>query len=123
MGTGGNVCIAADRVLVFQADKEYTGLVLIAFGVVAFLTANFAPILFFRPEHTFFRCCHRIYCRIQHVSHRQTALIYAPVYQLDFESLLFLSKTLATADPRSLQYFHEYLKLRTGSARQDLGEQ
>lgn len=110
-------------VLVFQSGKEYTGLVLIAFGVVAFLDRQLRTNTLLQTRtYVFFAAVIGFTLIFNTYLTARPLLIYAPVYQLDFRIITIPIEDFGygLTHIALCNIFYEYLKLRMGSARQDL---
>lgn len=110
-------------VLVFQSGKEYTGLVLIAFGIVAFLDRQLRTNTLLQTRTYVFLAT--VVCFTLVFNMYLTArplLIYAPEYQLDLRIFAIPIEDFGygVTHIALCNILYEYLKLRTGSARQDL---
>jgi lycopene cyclase domain-containing protein len=110
-------------ILVFQSGKEYTGLVLIAFGAVAFLDRQLRTNTLLQTRTYVFLASVIGFTFIFNMYlTARPLLIYAANYQLDFRIITIPIEDFGygLTHIALCNILYEYLKIRTGSARHDM---
>ncbi|MCU0424868.1 MAG: lycopene cyclase domain-containing protein [Candidatus Kapabacteria bacterium] len=106
-------------VLVFQSGKEYTGLVLIAFGVIAFLDRQLRTNTLLQTRtYVFLASVIGFTFVFNMYLTARPLLIYAPAYQLDFRVITIPIEDFGygLTHIALCNIIYEYFKLRSGKA-------
>lgn len=106
-------------VLIFQSGKEYTGLVLIAFGVVAFLDRQLRTNTLLQTRTYIFLASVIGFTLVFNMYlTARPLLIYAPAYQLDFRVITIPIEDFGygLTHIALCNVIYEYFKIRSGKA-------
>jgi lycopene cyclase domain-containing protein len=110
-------------ILIFQTGKEYTGLVLIAFGAVAFLDRQLRTNTLLQTRTYIFLASVIGFTFVFNMYlTARPLLIYASAYQLDFRIITIPIEDFGygLTHIALCNIIYEYFKLRTRSARKDI---